>query len=590
MSTDSGPAEQSLPGQSLMQPMAVLRRRRTPVLIVLAMAVVTCVLIATLWPATYVSTGTILIEQQEVPTDLVRSTISSYADQRIQVISQRVMTTSNLLQIIQQYDLYPQERKKKGRESIIQMMRSDVKFRTISADVIDPRQGRPVQATIAFSLGFQSKSPELAAKVANELSSLYLQENLTTRRQLTEQATKFLSEEADKLSRQINDVENRLATFKQQNLNNLPEVAQLNIQLVSRGDDERREIDSQLHTLEQQMLYLDAQLAQISPASQIYTSTGERVMSQPDRLKILRSDYERASAVYAENHPDVVRLKRMVEALESSTEASASDNDRVRQLRDAESRLAQIRQRYAPEHPDVIKLERLVTSLQVEPVPGRTGTASAAASAAADNPVYIQLRTQREALSNEHKSLQAKRVALGTRVAELERRLESSPGVERDYTAMRRDLDNTQTKYREVRQKQMEAQLAQSLELERKGERFSLIEPPLVPEDPASPNRQMIIVLGLVMALVAAGGTAVLLEFLDGSVRGAGDIASLLTAAPLAVIPYFQQPTQLDRRRRRFWVLLIAAVACAVAFLTLVHLLYRPLDVLWAVLSRRLGG
>jgi predicted RNase H-like nuclease (RuvC/YqgF family) len=313
-------------------------------------------------------------------------------------------------------------------------------------------------------------------------------------------------------------------------------------------------------------------------------------MSQADRLKILRSDYERASAVYAENHPDVVRLKRMVDALESSTEATASDNDRVRQLRDAESRLAQMRQRYAPEHPDVVRLERLVSSLMGEPVPGRAAATSAAASAGADNPVYIQLRTQREALSNEHRSLQAKRVALGTRLTELERRLESSPGVERDYTAMRRDLDNTQTKYREVRQKQMEAQLAQSLELERKGERFSLIEPPLVPEEPASPNRQMIIVLGLVMALVAAGGTALLLEVLDGSVRGAGDIAVMLTAAPLAVIPHFQVDMPVAGRRRRTWALLAAAVAGAVALLMLVHFFYRPLDVLWAVLSRRLGG
>ena len=115
-------------GMPFLQPMSMLRRRARPVLLALALALVTVLLITTLWPPTYLSTGTILIEQQEVPTDLVRSTISSYADQRIQVISQRVMTTANLLQIIQKYDLYPAERRKKGRESIIQMMREDIQF------------------------------------------------------------------------------------------------------------------------------------------------------------------------------------------------------------------------------------------------------------------------------------------------------------------------------------------------------------------------------------------------------------------------------------------------------------------------------
>ena len=142
MPTDVGFVEQPSASSGSLEPRAVLRRRAVPMAIVLAVALLVAVLIATLWPATYLSTGTILIEQQEVPTDLVRSTISSYADQRIQVISQRVMTTANLLRIIQQYDLYTAERKKKGRETIIDMMRNDVKFHTISADVIDPRQGR----------------------------------------------------------------------------------------------------------------------------------------------------------------------------------------------------------------------------------------------------------------------------------------------------------------------------------------------------------------------------------------------------------------------------------------------------------------
>ncbi len=114
---------------------------------------------AVLWPATYRSTGTILIEQQEVPVDLVRSMVSSYADQRIQMISQRVMTSDNLMRIIDRYQLYPEQRRKEPREVLLTRMRDDIHFSMISADVVDPRLGRPAKATIAFSVSFDNRSP-----------------------------------------------------------------------------------------------------------------------------------------------------------------------------------------------------------------------------------------------------------------------------------------------------------------------------------------------------------------------------------------------------------------------------------------------
>ena len=140
--------------------------------------------IAFVLPPVFRSTATILIEQQEIPQDLVRSTVTSFADQRIQVISQRVMTRANLMQIIKKYDLYVEEQKKEPTEVIIDKMRDDIKMNTISADVVDPRNGRPTQATIAFTLSFDSKSPKLAQQVTNELVSLYLNENLKSRTQM----------------------------------------------------------------------------------------------------------------------------------------------------------------------------------------------------------------------------------------------------------------------------------------------------------------------------------------------------------------------------------------------------------------------
>ena len=170
-----------------------------------------------------------------MPLDLVRSMVSSYADQRIQVISQRVMTTDNLMRIVERYGLYKQELRTEPREAVLETMREDIKFAMISADVVDPRLGRPTKATIAFSVSYDSRSAQLAAKVASELTSLYLRENLETRKQMADDATGFLTTQAERLSKQIAELESTLAAFKEQNLHRLPELARAE----SAADDAR---------------------------------------------------------------------------------------------------------------------------------------------------------------------------------------------------------------------------------------------------------------------------------------------------------------------------------------------------------------
>jgi len=569
-----------------LQILAILRRRRLPMILTFLAAMIAALVAAFTWPATYVSTGTILIEQQEVPVDLVRSTISSFADQRIQMINQRVMTSENLMTIVQKYNLYEKLRRTRGREVILDRIRGDIQFGSIKASVIDPRQGKPVEATIAFSLGYKSRSPETSARVANELASLYLQENLDSRKRLAEQAAGFLTDEGDKLSKRIDELQATLARFKEQHVNSLPELSGLNVQMMSRTDDERRDVDTQIRSLDQQITFLDAQLVQISKVSQIYTSTGERVMSPDDRLKFLRSEYARVAAIYAADHPDVARLKREIDGLSAGGIAAGADNDRLRELEDAKTKLASARQRYAPDHPDVQQLERLVAGLSrpLAAAPAAVGRDSP------DNPAYLQLQAQREAAANERTALERKRGELSAKLAQFEQRIASTPGVERDYIAQARELDNAQLRYREVRQKQMEAQLAQNLEAERKGERFSLIDPPVAPEEPASPNRRLLVAMGAVLALALAAGAAALLEVTDGRIRGRTDIISLLTVPPLAVIPWHENPQDVAARTRQRRVALIGSLMVSIFAVLAIHFLYRPLDVLWAQSMRWLGS
>lgn len=574
---------------SLTQHLRTLRRRWKLLLVTTAVGVVATLLIAFLLPPTYRSTATILIEQQEIPQDLVRSTITTFADQRIQVISQRVMTTTNLLEIIRRNQLYPRDQQKQPREKLLARMRDDIRMDMISADVIDPRSGRPTQANIAFSVSYESRSPALAVQVANELTTLYLNENLASRTRLAGDTASFLAAQATRLNGDIVVLEQKLAEFKQRHADSLPEHNQLNLQMLDRAELELRDVDARIRSLEEQKVYLGAQLAQLSPSSQILTETGERILGPADRLKAVRSQLASAAAVYAPTHPDVMRLKREIEGLEREVNQGPEANDLERQLLEARGQLAGARERYSPDHPDVRALERRIEGLEQALATPASDASTPVPASKPDNPAYIQIRAQLEGADSELRALQLKRADIRGNIAEFERNLGLSPGIEREYRALARDYENAQAKYREVRAKEMEARLSQNMESDRKGERFTLIEPPLPPESPVSPNRGLILVLGILLSLGAGLGLAALRESVDGTIRGRSDIAALLDVPPLAVIPRIETALERGKKRMRFRYAAFGAIGTILIAAVLGHFLYRPLDLLWYAALRRLG-
>lgn len=576
----------------LKQVLAAAMRRRKWILITAAAGLLVTLSLVLFLPAYYRSASTILIEQQELPAELVRSTVTSYADQRIQVISQRVMTTKNLLDIIRRYDLYETSRDRESREQLMQRMRDDIKLNMISADVIDPRSGMPRSATIAFSVSYTSRSPEKATKVANELTTLYLNENVTERTRLAQDASTFLKDEADRLSDHITEVEGRLAQFKEKSGDSLPELATLNLQMLDRTEQDLRQQEARMMSLDEQRVYLEAQLVQVKPSSALMSDTGERILSPTDRLKMLRSKLASAHALYAEDHPDIVRMKREIAGLEASEGVGTGNaaNDVARRLDDARTRLAEARKKYAPEHPDLQRAEREVSTLEaVLTRENARATEPAPPVQSPDNPVYIQLQTHLSATKNDQKATATQISRLRTQMADYQRKITVAPQTEKEYRELVRDYQNAQSKYQEIRSKQMEAQVSQNLEADRKGERFTLIEPPLPPEEPVSPNRALIWIAGIVLSLGLAIGVAALLEAVDGTVRGRKDILQLLSEAPLALIPSIATDDDVRMARQR-WRLAIGTTCVAVlSAIAAMHFLYRPVDVLWFAMLRKFG-
>jgi succinoglycan biosynthesis transport protein ExoP len=586
--------------------LAAARHRRSWLIAAFAAGLLVTILLAVLLPSQFRSAGTILIEQQEMPQELVRSTVTSYADERVQVISKRVMTTETLLNIVRRYDLYPKERARDTREALLKQMRKDIGLKMISADVIDPRSGHPTSATIAFEVSYASSNPEMAAKVANELTTLYLNENLNNRTQLARDASTFLEGEGDRLNHRIGELEAELAKFKDKHFHQLPELTQLNMQLLDHTDEDLRSQEARKSSLEQQRVYLEAQLAQLKPNSTVFSETGERILSSSDRLKMARSQLDSARAIYGPDHPDVVRLQREVTGLETSASkpsttasatsasadsTSADNGDLRRKLESAQASLAEVTGRYGPEHPDRMRLQREVDSLQAQlaAAPAAAAPAPKLTPKEADNPAYVQIQAQLSATYNDLAALDEQIGKLRARSAEYQRNVSLAPQVEQQYRELTRDYDNTKLKYMEIRSKQSEAKTAQNLEADRKGERFTLIDPPLPPEEPVSPNRRLIFILGLILSGGLAAGVLWLFETLDGSVRGRVDLLSLTGVPPLALVPHIATEAERRAGRRRVRLAVGSAMASLCVAVALTHFLYRPLDVLWFTFARRMG-
>jgi len=459
----------------------------------------------------------------------------------------------------------------------------------ISADVIDPRSGRPTQATIAFAVSYQNRSPDLALKVANELTSLYLSENLTSRTQMSQQTSAFFSEESTREAAHIADLDRNLAAFKEKHHDELPELAQLNVATMERTETELHDAENRVSALDSQRVLLEAQLAQISPNTQVYTDSGQRVFGPEDRLKTLKSQLASYKARYAPGHPDIISTQREVDGLEKEVKSEDQTAARLRQLSEAKSQLAAAKEKYSDEHPDVMRLKRSVDSLEESVSKEAAVGTRRTESAHADNPVYVQVKGQLDSVAVDRANAIIKRDGLHAKLDQYEKRLAESPEVERQYRTMARDLESAQFKYQEILSKQTEAQVSANLETERKGERFTLIEPPQPPEKPIKPNRLLILIVGLFMSVAAGIGAVIARDAFDASVRGPSDIRLMLQVPALASIPVIVTIADRARRRKIIGFSWGGSIAVLLLAATMLHLFVKPLDVVWATLLRRFG-
>jgi polysaccharide biosynthesis transport protein len=562
---------------------AVLKRRRWYLILPAVVLGVASVLVAFLLPPVYRSSGTVLIEQSEIPPELVASTVTSYASERLQVIEQRVTTSETLIGIINRYNLYPKDRQYRPMSEVVEKMRQSSGLTLISATGSNRRGDE--SHTIAFSVFFEYDNPQVAQRVANELVSLYLSENIRGRQDRAAETTSFLSAEAQRLDRRINEIETDLTTLKQTYDGSLPGQREGNQQMIARTETELRILDQRAQTIKQGMVFLQAQLALTNP----YQAGHERGLSFSDQLRQLRAELVMLSARYKPDHPTLGQLREEIAALEKAVGAGANPAgpQEMRETRETlRAELARARQQHTDEHPDVVQIQSRLDDLNGRLANAQPLEGGGHKTPPPDNLAYIQLASQVDNAEAELQAIAAEREALKETLAQLEKRIEQAPEVEREYQRLERHYVMAENERREISRKLLTAQLGETLETERKGERFTLIEPPIAPIEPIKPRRGLILTLGLLLSLGAGVAAMVLAEVLDTAVRGPKQLAGIMGFAPLATIPYIQTRLESHRRWQKRIGLAVGSVGVAAGLIVSVHFYVSPLDVLWARLER----
>ena len=524
--------------KSLLDYLEILRRRKLYIIVTFPLLLALSAAITFVLPPIYQSEGVILIESQEIPRDLVRSTVTSYAEQQIQVIKQRILTTSRIFETLDKFDVYADERDSSTVSLLVEKFRSNVQVDMINANVIDPTRGRAQRASIAFKVSFMDENPGIAQQVANELVTMFLDENVKTRTNKAAETLSFLTDEADKIQKTVQVLEEKIAGFKLEYCDSLPELLQFNLSMIENLEEKIRAHQTESVRLSDQIHYFSLELASMDPY--VASNEGVNTLSAPVRLAQLKNELSSMRNKYSESHPDIKRMTREIQALEKEVATDA--------LFQTEQDLDEI-----------------------------------------SNPLYRQIKIKIDLSEKELARLVKERKAMQREVDEYHARVLRTHEVKRSYDDLTRDYENKKRKYQELRAKQLEADVAQNLESDNKAESFTLIEPPLKPTEAVKPNRPKLMMMGLFLSAAASIGLAMLVDMLDPKVRSIKDITRIIGSEPLAVVPLMLTDEDHKKRNKARKSFISATVVLCIIAIFIVHYFFMSLDILWFKLLTKIN-
>jgi polysaccharide chain length determinant protein (PEP-CTERM system associated) len=448
--------------------------------------------IAATMPNVYRSSTVILITPQRIPANFVAPTVTSGVAERINAISQEILSRTRLESIIKEFGLFPGG-SAVTMEDRVSMFRGDIRL--------------DVRRNDAFQVSFDSVNPETAMKVANRLASLFIEQNLQVREQQAIGTTNFINAEAERLRKELEEQESLVTYYKVNNRFELPDQLDANLRIVEQLRDELKgnmataaSMQERLGNLQKQLVEANAPVLSISKPGE-----SEIKINLPANQKILIRQKELDSLLirYSEKHPDVMRLRAEIVAIEKELAADRG------------------------------KAGKVVSSKQPF-----------------DNPLKQIIEEQIDSLKSSITAIQTSNGELKNAIAVQQKRLENTPMRGIELTKVTRTYDITLRKYQDLLAKGLESQLSENLEKKQKGEQFQVIDPANLPLSPFKPNRPFILFGGLVAGIIGGLAAAFLRDLLDRSFQNSDDLAGFIDLPILATIPtIITRGAVLDRRR-----------------------------------------
>jgi len=558
----------------------LVKRRKYYIIVTWLLVSSAAVIVAYHLPKIYRSTATMLIEAP-IPTNLVESTVSQYAEEQIQSIYQRVMTTDNVLSIIDANNFYSDIRNDFTPYELADLFKKNTEVK-LATSALAP-QSNSKMAEIAFDISFSDREGAKAQEIAGKLAALFIAQNDKARTQRAMRATDFLMEESDKLNQEVQEVDRKIAAYKERNNFTLPEQVQGNLAAIDRMETELRDTDSQIRSTKERGIFLAAELAR---AQQEFPGTLDDKASRNNgnSLSALRAQYLRFSSIYSPNHPSLVRLKREIKALDPSFEGQAAATEVANQLEEAKDELKLLKESYADDHPDVTRHKKQIAKLeqQLKSISSRSQQ-DRDMGRPSISPAYLGIEAQYRSSQSELQSLMQKQDYLKAKLEKTQNTLLQAPQVEIGYTNLIRERDNTMKKYTQLKEKLLDAKVVQTMEEQEQGQTLTIIEQPTLPLHPEKAVRRKVAIGGFIMGLIGGLGLAFFVEFMDPGLRGYRAISEITGLTPLVAIPYIESLSESEQRlvqqAQQRKVIVWASVAFILLLVALLmYFFFLPLD------------
>jgi succinoglycan biosynthesis transport protein ExoP len=487
------------------------RRKKWWVILTTLAFFVTCTVVGLRLPNVYHSETVILIDPQQVPSSVVASTVSTSIMDRLSTIRQEVMSPTKLATLTEQMNLFPELRANGKTELAIATVQ-----KSISIDLVDAGG----QRLSAFKIGYTSKDPVQAAKVANQLAENTKKEHLRAREEEFSGAAEFLDTELQDTKRQLEAKESELQRIKTQYITDLPESKQYHLEILTSLRTQLQTAQDRINHDQQEKVYLQALMLNTNPTVDLDAEGG-----------------------------------------------GAPTSPRQAQINKLESKLSDLKAHYGPGHPDVRKLQAQLDELKTlvaadeakNPLPAPITSDTQKGAEKSRNPVLEAKATKLEQDIDEQSKLQP---VLQQKINDESAKLEMEPIFEQRMAGLMRDYDTLRSNYNILLGKKLAAEEAQHMETRQKGERFVTLDEAQVPSSPAGPNRILMSVGGLILGLLAGIALAVAMDMMDQSVRSEQEAAQLFNKSILGGIPLIVTESQ----TRMHFVRMFGAVVATMVF------------------------